>query len=477
MTRNPITDADFLLDTPAAKHLYHEYAANMPIVDYHNHLNPALIADNYRFGSIAELWLAGDHYKWRALRALGVAERYLSGDATDREKFQVWCKNLPLLIGNPLYHWSHIELARYFGINLLISEKTADEIYRLVNQKLESEAYTVHRIFTKFDLRVCCTTDDPCDSLEHHAKAAATGKQNFLLLPGFRPDNALIYKTHESFRAYVEKLADAAGTSIRNLDDMKAALVQRIDYFDSLGCRTADHGLNCLPPPLETDIETPETVFRKMLDGAPVSQAEKDAYLYHLLLFLCEQYARKGWVQQFHLGAKRNNNERAFYQLGADKGYDSIGIYPQANALNDFLNELEKKYALTKTIIYNLNPAENAAFASVCGNFHREGVKGFVQWGAPWWFLDQKHHIEEYFNILANIGVLSVSIGMLTDSRSFMSLPRHEYYRRLLCRTLGRWIEQGLIADDEDINGEIVRDICYRNVVNFFKFPIQEKEN
>ncbi|MCS7018553.1 MAG: glucuronate isomerase [Cytophagales bacterium] len=473
MKKNPITDADFLLDTAAARELYHQYAARMPIVDYHNHLNPALIANNHRFESIAQLWLAGDHYKWRALRTLGVSEKYLSGEASDYEKFQIWCKNLPFLIGNPLYHWSHIELARYFDLHMPISEKTANEIYRIVSEKLQTEHYTTHGIFSRFNLRVCCTTDDPTDSLEYHAQTQQK-RLPFLLLPSFRPDNALIYKNHQSFRQYMERLATAAASNIQNLDDVKSALAKRIDYFDAMGCRTADHGLLYLPTaPEETQLNSAEKIFQKMMSGKPVSQQEKDAYLYDLLLFLCEQYAQKGWVQQFHLGAKRNNNERAFQQLGADTGYDSIGAYAQVNALNDFLNTLDKKDALAKTIIYNLNPKESAAFAATCGNFHREGIKGFVQWGAPWWFLDQKHHIEEYFNILAHIGVMSVSIGMLTDSRSFMSLPRHEYYRRLLCRTLGRWIEEGLVANDMDTNGEIVCNICYYNVCRFFNFPVQ----
>lgn len=475
MVNNPIAHPDFLLDTSAAKELYHQCAAHLPVVDYHNHLSPALIAQNHRFSSIAELWLEGDHYKWRALRALGVDEYFLTGNASDYEKFYTWCKNLPFLIGNPLYHWSHLELDRYFGIQTLISEKTADFIYQSVNQILQSTQVTTHAIFDRFKLKVCCTTDDPCDTLEHHV-ALQEGDQEFVLLPGFRPDNALIFKGHEVFKTYLERLSHAAGMPIHSLDDLKEALVKRIDFFDALGCKTADHGLHYVPSKPQNEALA-ETSFQKMLHGKAVSLEEMEAYVYHMLIFLAEQYAKKGWVQQFHLGAKRNNNERAFLTLGPDKGYDSIGGFNQVNALNDFFNELEKKEALTKTIIYNLNPTDSAAFAATCGNFHRKGVKGFIQWGAPWWFLDQRHHIEEYFNILSNISVLSVSIGMLTDSRSFMSLPRHEYYRRLLCRTLGRWIAEGLIANDKETNQQIVADICFNNVVNFFGFKIKNSAN
>lgn len=457
---------EFLLQTPFAVKLYQQYAKDLPIIDYHNHLPPEQIAGNHQFGNLSQAWLAGDHYKWRAMRTLGVDERFITGSATDREKFAKWAETVPYTLRNPLYHWTHLELKRYFGIDELLHSGNADAIYDTSNVLLQQASHSTLGLLDSMKVELVCTTDDPTDSLEHHIRAKKLHK-GIQVLPAFRPDKAYAVGDATAYLHYLERLEASAGLGILRFSELLAALEKRIEFFHGNGCRLADHGLEQLPYRNDTD---PEKAFAKLRERKPLSPEEQQGFAYHVLQHLCRCYHARGWVQQFHLGALRNTNLRRLRELGADTGYDSIGDFPQARSLGSFLNALEEKNALTKTILYNLNPADNEVMATMAGNFNGDGQKGKIQWGAAWWYLDQKDGMEQQLNTLSNMGVLSCFVGMLTDSRSFLSFPRHEYYRRILCNLLGADVARGELPADEAWLGTIVQDICYHNARNYFPF-------
>jgi glucuronate isomerase len=457
---------DFLLKTRSAQKLYHEYSEKLPIMDYHCHLNPKDIAEDRRFKSITEVWLEGDHYKWRAMRTNGIDESFITGSKDDYEKFRKWAETVPRTICNPLYHWTHLELKRYFGIDCLLNTDTAKEIYDETTAKLQSKEYSVRHLMLKMDVKTICTTDDPIDNLEYHKKIAADGF-GIRVLPAWRPDKAMAIEDPSSFNSYLDKLGIAANLDIRTFDDLINALHTRHDYFHENGSRISDHGLDTFNAEDYSESEI-KTIFNKAREGNRLQPIEilkfKSAMLYHFSLLDHE----KNWVQQFHIGAMRNNNTRMFNLLGPDTGFDSIGDLPVALSMSRFLNRLDKEEKLPKTILYNLNPADNEVFATMLGNFQRGPVAGKIQWGAAWWFQDQKNGIERHLNILSSLGLLSCFVGMLTDSRSFLSYPRHEYFRRILCNILGNDIENGEIPDDFDLIGNMAQNISYQNAVNYF---------
>jgi glucuronate isomerase len=455
----------FLLQNKFGRTLYHDYAKNLPIIDYHNHLPPNEIATNRQFKNLSEIWLAGDHYKWRAMRTLGVNEKFITGNASDEEKFAQWAFTVPYTLRNPLYHWTHLELKRYFDIDDLLNPNTQEYIYSKANEQLSD--YKTRGLLEKMKVEVVCTTDDPTDSLEHHQ---AVKKENYQLklLPSFRPDKAYAIDDPGSYKKYIEKLSEATKLKITSLDDLLSALENRIDFFNSIGGRLADHGLENLYFD-DSDLK-PEQIFLNVMSGKKLSPPEVNAFKYHLLTTLCKMYHKRGWTQQFHLGAIRNNNQRMLRELGPDTGFDSIGDYSQATALSKFFNNLDNSDQLAKTVVYNLNPSQNEVFATMIGNFNDGSVKGKIQFGSAWWFLDQKDGMEKQINTLSNMGMLSCFIGMLTDSRSFLSFPRHEYFRRILCNLIGRDVENGELPDDEKWLGKIVSDVCYNNAKEYFKF-------
>ncbi|WP_053976680.1 glucuronate isomerase [Mangrovimonas xylaniphaga] len=458
---------NFLLETKQAQELYHNYAAKMPIIDYHCHLPPADIANDTVFENITKIWINGDHYKWRAMRTLGVDETYITGNASDKEKFAHWAKTVPYTMRNPLYHWTHLELARYYDVYDLLSEKTADAVYTKTAELLNSPGYSCQNLLKKMNVEVVCTTEDPIDSLDHHARLAqsdATVKMS----TAFRPDKAIMIGS-DAFNAYLDSLEKVAEMDIRTYDDLKTALRKRIDYFHEHGCRLSDHGLNQISfePATESEVKA---IFSKKREGKALSRTEVLQFETAVLLYLAETYHELGWVQQYHLGALRNNNTRMLAQLGPDTGWDSIGDYSQAETLSKFLNALDTKDKLTKTILYNLNPADNEVMATMIGNFNDGTIKGKVQLGSGWWFLDQKDGMEKQMNALSNMGLISCFIGMLTDSRSFMSFPRHEYFRRVLCNLFGNEMHRGELPNDMEWIGKLVSDISYNNANEYFKF-------
>ncbi|MEK7255370.1 MAG: glucuronate isomerase, partial [Bacteroidota bacterium] len=438
---------DFLLQSEIAKRLYHDHAAHLPIIDYHNHLPPAEIAADKRFENLTEIWLGGDHYKWRAMRALGVDEQFITGNASDWEKFQAWSTCLPKTLRNPLFHWSHLELKRIFGIDEYLNEATAAEVYAEANRLLRSPGFSARGLIEKFKVELVGTTDDPTDNLEHHRAIAASGF-SAQVRPTFRPDKALQISDKASFLSYLEKLEAAAGLQISTFDDLLEVLQNRVNFFHENGCRIADHGLVQMPPPAGFSQELQAEFARFLKTPSPVSTSSADwtgrqfsdpaAFAGTVLLELCKMYHAKGWVQQFHLGPLRNTNSRLRASIGADAGVDSIGDLPQAATLAAFLDALDRDDRLAKTILYNINPADNEVFATMCGNFQDGKIKGKMQFGSGWWFLDQLNGMERQLNTLSNMGILSTFIGMTTDSRSFLSFPRHEYFRRLLCNLLGQ---------------------------------------
>jgi glucuronate isomerase len=460
---------DFLLKSDYAKKLYHDYAKNLAIIDYHCHLSPADIANDRQFQNISEIWLQGDHYKWRAMRTLGINEKYITGSASDKEKFEQWAYAIPFTVRNPLYHWSHLELKRYFGIEKLIKPETAGEIYDVCSKKLQQPENSTRKLLLKMNVKVICTTDDPVDSLEHHEKIR---KDNFKIkvLPTFRPDKAFAIENPEAWKKYITKLSEESGIEIISFDALLQALEKRIEFFHELGCRLSDHGLEQLYYPENRDSFSTYSLFIKLLKGEALSKAEGEYFKYCVLLSLGKMYHKKGWAQQFHLGGLRNTNERMLKQLGPDTGFDSIGDFSQANAMAKFFNELDKTNQLTRTIVYNLNPSYNEVMATMMGNFNDGSLKGKMQFGSAWWFLDQKDGIEKQINALSNLGLLSCFIGMLTDSRSFLSYPRHEYFRRILCNVIGNDVENGELPWDEKWLGKLVSDICYGNAKEYFGF-------
>ncbi len=468
MHKNNIIREDFLLKTAFAQRLYNDHAKDLPIIDYHNHLPPEQIAKNHRFSNITAAWLAGDHYKWRAMRILGVREEFITGTASDRDKFQKWAETVPYTIRNPLYHWTQLELKRYFDIDTALNAASADAVYEQASEKLGQPAFGAMGLLQKMKVEVVCTTDDPADNLEYHKKGRETINA-LKILPTFRPDKAYAIGDLATYRSYLERLGAASGQVITSFAALLSALENRIGYFHDNGCRLADHGLEQMPAPGAGPADC-EKVFTKILDNKRIAPEEHGEFTYQLLKHLCLCYHQKGWVQQFHLGALRNNNSRLLNELGADTGFDSIGDFRQARELSNFLNELEKGNSLAKTILYNLNPADNEVFATMAGNFGESGVKGKVQWGAAWWFLDQKDGMEKQLNTLSNMGLLSCFVGMLTDSRSFLSFPRHEYFRRILCNLIGNDVAGGELPADEAWLGKIVKDICYSNAADYFPF-------
>ena len=460
-------DNDFLLENQYAKILYHNFAASLPIIDYHNHLSPEAIANNKQFKNITQLWIEGDHYKWRAMRTLGINETYITGISSDQEKFLHYAKALPYTMRNPLYHWSHLELARYFNNYELLTEQNADKIYNETNALLQTNDFKTQALLQKMNVEVVCTTDDPTDDLIHHKKLAKSDF-NTKVSTAFRPDRAVLIQ-HEDYNIYIEALEKSAATSIQTYSDLKESLVKRINYFHLNGCRLSDHGLSFIPYE-EAPESNIEKIFIKRRNGRTLTAKEVLQFQTTLLLFLGRQYHKKNWTQQFHLGAMRNNNTRMYRKIGPDTGWDSIGNYPIALNLSRYLDRLDQKNQLAKTILYNLNPADNEIIATMIGNFNDGGQKGKIQWGSAWWFMDQLDGMTNQINTLSNMGLISSFIGMLTDSRSFLSFPRHEYFRRILCNIFGKDIENGRLPDDMPWIGKIISDICYYNAKNYFKY-------
>ncbi len=461
---------DFLLESAAARRLYHQHAAAEPILDYHCHLSPKDVAENRRFNNLFEIWLEGDHYKWRAMRANGVDERLVTGGADPYDKFLAWARTVPATLRNPLYHWTHLELARYFGIDELLDESTADMVWQRANEQLAGEALRAHGILGKFGVVAVCTTDDPTDDLEYHRQIAASGLKT-KVFPTFRPDKALLVSQPDLFNDWVGKLAAAANIDISSFQDFLDALQQRHDYFHSLGGRLSDHGLNvCYADPCTQDEAS--AIFEEARSCQPASPEEHRKFASFLMLYFGRLDAGKGWTKQLHLGARRNNNSRMFAQLGPDTGFDSIGDWPQIDALGDYLDLLDSENALPKMVIYNLNPADNYAIATMVGNFQDGRIAGKIQFGSGWWFLDQKEAMEWQMNALSNCGLLSRFVGMLTDSRSFMSYPRHEYFRRTLCNLLGSDVEKGLLPDSDELLGPLVKGICHGNARQLLGLPL-----
>jgi glucuronate isomerase len=460
---------DFLLGNKPARRLYHNFAAAEPIFDYHCHIPPSDIAENRQFKNLSEIWLEGDHYKWRAMRSNGVAEKFCTGNATPEEKFHAWAETVPQTLRNPLYHWTHLELKRYFGITDLLSEKTAAKIWRQANARLASPALTTQGILKKFKVKVVCTTDDPVDNLGHHRAFAEQGHPT-KMLPAFRPDKALTVNQPADFNKWVEQLAAAANTDINDFSAFISALEKRHEFFHSQGCRLSDHGMNhCFADFCSEKVAA--GIFAKARKGAALSVLEHSQFASFMMVFFGHLDAQRGWTKQLHLGALRNNNDRLLKQLGPDTGFDSIGDFPQANALSAYLNRLDADNLLPKTVIYNLNPADNYIFATMIGNFQDGTIPGKIQYGSGWWFLDQQEGMEWQINALSSLGLLSRFIGMITDSRSFMSYPRHEYFRRTLCNLIGRDIESGAIPNDEKLIGPMIQNICYANAKNYLAFP------
>lgn len=463
-----ITD-DFLLTCKTARTLYHEFAASQPIIDYHNHLPPAEIAGDRRFRNLTQAWLEGDHYKWRAMRTLGIDETYITGNAGDRQKFEKWAYTVPYTVRNPLYHWTHLELKNYFGVEELLSQDTAESIYTRCSEMLQTPDFSTRNLLRKMNVEVLCTTDDPVDSLEHHRRLKEDDEFEIRVLPAFRPDKVYAFGNPEKYNTYLNRLEEAGDITISGFDELMEALNSRIDYFHERGCRLSDHGLERLHLD-QAGTKRIHSFFRKIRGGDLLDESERRSLTSAILLELGRMYHDKGWVQQFHLGALRNTNRRMMKKLGPDTGFDSIGDFPQAEGLAGFLNELDSTDQLAKTILYNLNPADNELFATMAGNFNDGSVRGKIQYGSAWWFLDQKDGIEKQLNALSNMGLLSCFVGMLTDSRSFLSYPRHEYFRRILCNLIGTDVENGELPDDTEWLGKVVSDICYHNAKSYFDF-------
>lgn len=466
-TVKPFLDENFLLENHTAAVLYHEYAKNQPIIDYHCHLPPDEIAQDKRFDNLTRIWLNDDHYKWRAMRTLGIPEAFVTGAADDFAKFEKWAAAVPYTARNPLYHWTHLELRRYFDIDKLLKPETAREIYDEASSLLHTPDYSVQNLLRKMNVEIVCTTDDPTDALEYH-RQIQNQKFDTKILPAFRPDKAILIE-NQDFSDYIQKLAQVADLEIQSFTDLLEALQKRANFFDQMGCKLSDHGLEQVYAEPFTDAEA-DAIFKKKLVGQAISTEEASLFKSAMLYHLGKMYHAKGWTQQFHLGALRNNSSRMMRELGPDTGFDSIGDFGQAGALAKFLDRLDHENTLAKTILYNLNPRDNEVMATMIGNFNDGSVRGKMQFGSAWWFLDQKDGMEKQLNALSNMGLLSCFIGMLTDSRSFMSFPRHEYFRRLLCNLLGKDVHNGELPNDIEWLGGIVQDICYRNAKQYFDF-------
>lgn len=464
-------DDDFLLTTPTARRLY-QVARSMPILDYHCHLDPKEIAQDRRFENITQVWLGGDHYKWRLMRANGVDEAYITGDAPDREKFQKWAETLELAIGNPLYHWSHLELRRYFGYEGVLNGDTAQEVWELCNQKLQEPGMSARSLIANSGVTLVCTTDDPADSLEWHQQLAQDSSFPVKVLPAWRPDAAMGLERPE-YLDYLQRLGQAAGVEIRTYGDLKKALLSRMAFFDKMGCRASDHALTvavCQP----ASEEELERVFQKRLEGEPLTQEELAAFQTGFLRFVAGEYKRLGWVMQLHYGCRRNNNTRMFHKLGRDTGYDAVLQGTPSLEVAAFLDLLASQDALPRMVLYSLNPNDDEGLNSVIGCFQDGTPLGRIQQGSAWWFNDHKAGMVKQLTAFANGGLLGNFIGMLTDSRSFLSYPRHEYFRRILCELLGAWVENGEYPADWKVLEKMVRGVCYNNAVEFFGFPLEK---
>ncbi len=460
-------DENFLLGSKAAQRLYHEYADKMPIFDYHCHLPPQEIADDKRFLNLTDIWLKGDHYKWRAMRTNGVREKYITGDASDREKFHAWASTVPYTIGNPLYHWTHLELRRYFGIEKILSPDTEEYIYQTASDLLRTKEFSVKHLLKKFNVTVICTTDDPIDSLEYHRLLGMDESFTTKVLPTFRPDKALAFDVAEELNPYLDTLSRISGIETDSFEAYIGALKNRHDFFHTMGCRISDHAL-ILPVFRTGDKSTVSFLFKKIRKGESLSAEETEILKTAALLELGKMDAEKGWVMQLHFGALRNNNTRMLHSIGPDSGFDSIADGTVAVPLSRFLDALETRGNLPKTIIYTLNPRDNYLIGTMTGNFQGGGIPGKIQFGSGWWFNDQKDGMENQIRALANLGLLSRFVGMLTDSRSFLSYPRHEYFRRVLCNIIGGWIENGEAPEDYNLLGKMVQDISYHNAADYF---------
>ena len=457
---------DFLLQGKMAKRLYHDFVKGLPIIDYHCHLPPDEIATNKQFANLTEIWLKGDHYKWRALRTLGVGEEMITGKASDEQKFMEWAKQVPQTVRNPLFHWTHMELKNVFGISEYLNEASGPEIYTTCNELLGRPSYTTRSILKSFSVEYIGTTDEPWDSLAYHQQIAAE-KFSIRVSPSFRPDKILQIDNPKTFFASIDLLSKSSEVAIKDIPSLLEAIQNRVDFFHENGCRVSDHGLQYMPPDFSFSQQL-ETEFASFLSSKKGSFSNPTAFMGYMLVQLCKMYHAKKWVQQFHLGPIRNNNTRLKMKLGSDSGFDSIGDFPQALQLSLFLDYLDQTDQLTKTIIYNINPSDNEVFASMLGNFNDGSIRGKIQFGSGWWFLDQKDGMEKQLNALSNMGLISTFIGMITDSRSFLSFPRHEYFRRILCNLIGDEMEKGLLPNDEKWMGEIVRNIAYFNAKEYF---------
>ena len=472
MIQNNFINENFLLHNSVAEELYHNHAKGLPIIDYHNHLPPNEIANNKQFASITELWLNGDHYKWRAMRANGIDESFITGNQSDKDKFIQWAATVPYTMRNPLYHWTHLELKRYFNISELLNPSTAEKIYEQTNEVLKQSDYSAYGLLEQMNVEIVCTTDHPTDSLEFH-KQELDASRGLKMLPTFRPDKFLVIDNPD-FLLFLEKLESRVGSTISTFNDLVSALQNRIEFFDSLGCQLSDHGLSQLYA-IKLHGRNYDTILQKRKDNKQLDSTEVQAFQMALLQELAILYHKKNWTMQLHLGPLRNNNTRLMRKLGADVGADSIGDYEQARGLSGFLNSLDSQGSLTKTILYNLNPRDNEVFATMAGNFNDGSIPGKIQWGSAWWFLDQKDGMEKQINTLSNMGLLSRFIGMLTDSRSFLSFPRHEYFRRILCNIIGTDVVNGELPNDIPWLGQMIENICYYNAKNYFNFESEYK--
>jgi glucuronate isomerase len=462
---------DFLLSTRSARHLYHSYAKGEPILDYHNHLPPQDLAGNRQFANLFEIWLEGDHYKWRAMRANGIPEQYCTGkDTSPRDKFLAWAKTVPHTLRNPLFHWTHLELVRYFGITEYLEESTAESIWERANAQLATDDLRVWGILKKFGVKALCTTDDPVDDLRFHQQLRTSGLET-KVYPAYRPDKALRVDDAASWNAWVDRLSAAANIEIRTLGGLLDALTQRHDFFHSLGCRLSDHGLNTCFADFCSEADA-AAIFDRARAGSSAGEEDYRKFATYVMLHFGRLDAAKGWTKQLHLGAYRSANTRKLAELGPDTGFDSMGDWNQIESLGAYLNQLERESSMPKLILYNVNPVQNYAFATMCGNFQDGTIPGKIQFGSGWWFLDQKEGMEWQINALSNTGLLSRFVGMLTDSRSFLSFPRHEYFRRTLCNMIGADVEAGLLPDREDWLGPMIRNICYRNARNYLGLDV-----
>ncbi len=459
-------DKDFLLTTPTAQKLFHDYAANVPIIDYHCHVSPQEIYEDRHFENITQVWLGADHYKWRVMRSNGVEERYITGDASDREKFQKFAEALPRAIGNPMYHWCHLELKKYFGYTGTLNGDTAEEVWNLCNKKLQEPGMSARGLIAQSNVAFVGTTDDPIDSLEWHKKIKEDATIKTTVAPSFRPDKALNIEK-DGWLEYIAKLAEVSGVDIVNLDALEEALAKRIAYFAEVGCRASDHGLDYVMF-RPADHAAVDAVFHKGLNGEALSVEEVEQFKTELLLFCARQYAKQGWVLQIHYNCQRNPNKRMLAKLGPDSGYDVINTVNCAQAVTGVLNALEETGELPRTILYSLNPADNQLLDTILGAFQGSEVPGKIQHGSAWWFNDTKSGMEEQLKSLANLSLLGNFVGMLTDSRSFLSYTRHEYFRRILCELIGNWVENGEYPNDMDMLGKLVQDISYYNAERYF---------